>query len=165
MGGVGSGSLRHERRRQEPATVSVLHIILCNIKLHSSVRKLLNCEWYLRLRGLREEDDVTPEVCTAVLSLPPQTHIMMRYTAIHLTGELCEWIEIHPHHLGTCDVTHSCRCDSSSASGSSKSDIIHCPSNSLTKSACKFKLLLLEKRLEQIAESSFLSALFFMTCV
>ena len=118
MGGVGSRSLRHERRRQEPATVSVLHIILCNIKLHSSVRKLLNCEWYLRLRGLREEDDVTPEVCTAVLSLPPQTHIMMRYTAIHLTGELCEWIEIHPHHLGTCDVTHSCRCDPRSASGS-----------------------------------------------
>lgn len=41
-----------------------------------------------------------PEVFSAVLGLPAETHIMMRYTAIQLTGELCEWIELHPQHLG-----------------------------------------------------------------
>lgn len=48
----------------------------------------------------REENDVVPKVVEAILNLPPNTHIAVRSTSVLLLGELCEWIEKHPHYLG-----------------------------------------------------------------
>lgn len=48
----------------------------------------------------REENDVVPKVVEAILNLPENTHIAVRYTSILLLGELCEWIERHPQSLG-----------------------------------------------------------------
>ncbi|KAL1139884.1 hypothetical protein AAG570_006861 [Ranatra chinensis] len=48
---------------------------------------------------LPEENDVVPKVVEAILNLPPNTHIAVRYTSLLLLGELCEWIEKHPQSL------------------------------------------------------------------
>ncbi|XP_029646320.1 transportin-3 [Octopus sinensis] len=45
-----------------------------------------------------DENDV-PQVIEAMLSLPADCHVAVRYTSIQLIGELCEWIEKHPHLL------------------------------------------------------------------
>uniref|UniRef100_A0A8D8ZEZ3 Transportin-3 n=1 Tax=Cacopsylla melanoneura TaxID=428564 RepID=A0A8D8ZEZ3_9HEMI len=50
---------------------------------------------------LPEENDVVPKVVEAILHLPPNTHIAVRYTSLLLLGELCEWIDKHPHTLET----------------------------------------------------------------
>lgn len=41
-----------------------------------------------------------PKVVEAILNLPENTHIAVRYTSILLLGELCEWIDKHPQSLG-----------------------------------------------------------------
>ncbi|RZF36032.1 hypothetical protein LSTR_LSTR005848 [Laodelphax striatellus] len=48
---------------------------------------------------LPEENDVVPKVVEAILNLPQNTHIAVRYTSLLLLGELCEWIEKHPQSL------------------------------------------------------------------
>ncbi|XP_067009893.2 transportin-3 isoform X2 [Anabrus simplex] len=48
---------------------------------------------------LPEENDVVPKVVEAILHLPENTHIAVRYTSLLLLGELCEWIERHPQSL------------------------------------------------------------------
>lgn len=48
----------------------------------------------------REENDVVPKVVEALLNLPSDTHIAVRYTSLLLLGELCEWMEKHPQSLG-----------------------------------------------------------------
>jgi len=42
---------------------------------------------------------VIPKVVEAILNMSEQTHIAVRYTAILLIGELCDWIENHPESL------------------------------------------------------------------
>ena len=56
--------------------------------------------YLLLLLLFREEDHVVPEVLAAVLAMPQNTHIAVRYTSICLVGELCEWTEYHPDVLG-----------------------------------------------------------------
>ncbi|BES87824.1 transportin-3 [Nesidiocoris tenuis] len=46
-----------------------------------------------------EENDIVPRVVEAILNLPENTHIAVRYTSLLLLGELCEWIEKHPQVL------------------------------------------------------------------
>lgn len=46
-----------------------------------------------------DENDVVPKVVEAILNLPENTHIAVRYTSITLLGELCEWIDNHPNTL------------------------------------------------------------------
>lgn len=48
----------------------------------------------------REENQIVPLVVQAVLNLPENAHIAVRYTSLHLVGELYEWIEKHPDFLG-----------------------------------------------------------------
>ncbi|KAK7108377.1 transportin-3-like isoform X2 [Littorina saxatilis] len=48
---------------------------------------------------LPEESDIVPQVVQAILALPPETHVAVRYTSIQLLGELSEWIEQHPQLL------------------------------------------------------------------
>ncbi|XP_059471505.1 transportin-3 [Neocloeon triangulifer] len=48
---------------------------------------------------LPEEDSVVPKVMEAILTMPPDAHIMVRHTAVVLLGELCEWIERHHESL------------------------------------------------------------------
>ncbi|XP_077276129.1 transportin 3 isoform X2 [Temnothorax americanus] len=48
---------------------------------------------------LPEENDVVPKVVEAILNLPENTHIAVRYTSILLLGELCEWVDRHPQSL------------------------------------------------------------------
>lgn len=43
---------------------------------------------------------MVPKVVEAILNLPENTHIAVRYTSILLLGELCEWIDRHPQSLG-----------------------------------------------------------------
>lgn len=47
----------------------------------------------------RDENEVIPKVVEAILNMSEQTHIAVRYTAILLIGELCDWIENHPESL------------------------------------------------------------------
>lgn len=47
----------------------------------------------------REENEVVPKVVEAILGLPENTHIAVRFTSVLLLGELCEWIEKHPTSL------------------------------------------------------------------
>uniref|UniRef100_T1GDV0 Importin N-terminal domain-containing protein n=1 Tax=Megaselia scalaris TaxID=36166 RepID=T1GDV0_MEGSC len=47
----------------------------------------------------REENEVIPKVVEAILNLPENTHIAVRYTSIILLGELCDWIDVHPESL------------------------------------------------------------------
>ncbi|XP_055836947.1 transportin-3 [Episyrphus balteatus] len=46
-----------------------------------------------------DENEVIPKVVEAILNLPENTHIAVRYTSIMLLGELCDWIENHPEVL------------------------------------------------------------------
>lgn len=46
-----------------------------------------------------DENEVVPKVAEAILNLPENTHIAVRYTSIMLIGELSEWIERHPESL------------------------------------------------------------------
>ncbi|CAH2013492.1 unnamed protein product [Acanthoscelides obtectus] len=48
---------------------------------------------------LPSENEVVPKVAEAILSIPENTHIAVRYTSVLLLGELCEWIEKHPDTL------------------------------------------------------------------
>ncbi|XP_031340028.1 transportin-3-like isoform X1 [Photinus pyralis] len=45
---------------------------------------------------LTDENDIVPKVVEAILNLPENTHVAVKYTSILLLGELCEWIERHP---------------------------------------------------------------------
>lgn len=47
----------------------------------------------------RSEGEIVPKVVEAILGLPENTHIAVRYTSVLLLGELCEWIEQHPTSL------------------------------------------------------------------
>ncbi|XP_011206982.2 transportin-3 isoform X2 [Bactrocera dorsalis] len=46
-----------------------------------------------------DENEVIPKVVEAILNLPDNTHIAVRYTSIMLLGELCDWIENHAESL------------------------------------------------------------------
>ncbi|XP_023297905.2 transportin-3 [Lucilia cuprina] len=46
-----------------------------------------------------DENEVIPNVVEAILNLPENTHIAVRYTSIMLLGELCDWIENHAESL------------------------------------------------------------------
>ncbi|XP_075153534.1 transportin 3 [Haematobia irritans] len=46
-----------------------------------------------------DENEVIPKVVEAILNLPENTHIAVRYTSIMLLGELCDWIENHSESL------------------------------------------------------------------
>ncbi|XP_019637982.1 PREDICTED: transportin-3-like isoform X3 [Branchiostoma belcheri] len=46
-----------------------------------------------------DEGEVVPQVLQAVLNLPQDAHIAVRYTGTQLVGELCEWIDRHPDTL------------------------------------------------------------------
>ncbi|XP_073827400.1 transportin 3 [Musca autumnalis] len=46
-----------------------------------------------------DENEVIPKVVEAILNLPENTHIAVRYTSIMLLGELCDWIENHAESL------------------------------------------------------------------
>jgi transportin-3 len=48
---------------------------------------------------LPTENEVVPKVVEAILNLPENTHIAVKYTSVLLLGELCEWIEKHPQTL------------------------------------------------------------------
>lgn len=56
--------------------------------------------WSVSLLVFREENDIVPKVLEAILNLPENTHIAVRFTSLLLLGELCEWIEKHPQVLG-----------------------------------------------------------------
>lgn len=43
---------------------------------------------------------MVPKVVEAILNMPQNTHVAVRYTSVLLLGELCEWIEKHPESLG-----------------------------------------------------------------
>lgn len=47
---------------------------------------------------------MVPKVVEAILNLPENTHIAVRYTSILLLGELCEWIDRHPQSLGKTSI-------------------------------------------------------------
>ncbi len=40
----------------------------------------------------------------AIIGLPPDTHIAVKHTSIHMLGELSEWIEKHPEVIGMCTM-------------------------------------------------------------
>lgn len=42
---------------------------------------------------------MVPKVVEAILNVPENTHIAVKYTSVLLLGELCEWIEKHPNTL------------------------------------------------------------------
>ncbi|KAK4886164.1 hypothetical protein RN001_002435 [Aquatica leii] len=48
---------------------------------------------------LPSENEIVPKVVEAILNLPENTHIAVRYTSVLLLGELCEWVEEHPASL------------------------------------------------------------------
>ncbi|GAB6030207.1 Transportin-3 [Chamberlinius hualienensis] len=48
---------------------------------------------------LPDENEVVPQVVDAILNLPDNVHISVKYTSIQLIGELCEWIEKHSSYL------------------------------------------------------------------
>ena len=48
----------------------------------------------------RDDNEIVPQVLTAVLQLPDTTHVALRYTSILLVGGLSDWIEKHPDVLG-----------------------------------------------------------------
>uniref|UniRef100_A0A6P7FJC4 Transportin-3 isoform X1 n=1 Tax=Diabrotica virgifera virgifera TaxID=50390 RepID=A0A6P7FJC4_DIAVI len=45
------------------------------------------------------ESEVVPQVVEAILNVPENTHVAVKYTSVLLLGELCEWIERHPNTL------------------------------------------------------------------
>uniref|UniRef100_A0AAG5CVM2 Transportin-3 n=1 Tax=Anopheles atroparvus TaxID=41427 RepID=A0AAG5CVM2_ANOAO len=48
---------------------------------------------------LPEESEVVPKVVEAILNLPENCHIAIRYTSINILGELCDWIDSNPETL------------------------------------------------------------------
>ncbi|XP_070539739.1 transportin-3-like [Ptychodera flava] len=48
---------------------------------------------------LPNESEVVPHVIKAIINLPNDAHIAVRYTSTHLIGELGEWIEQHTEYL------------------------------------------------------------------
>lgn len=47
----------------------------------------------------RTDNEIVPNVVEAILNLPENTHIAVRYTSVLLLGELRDWIEKHPQSL------------------------------------------------------------------
>ncbi|XP_041351282.1 transportin-3-like [Gigantopelta aegis] len=76
-----------------------------NLKSQSSVTSWETSEASLFIMSavakniLPEENEIVPQVLEAILTLPDTAHIAVRFTSIHLIGELCEWIERHPQFL------------------------------------------------------------------
>ncbi|XP_062562419.1 transportin-3 isoform X1 [Armigeres subalbatus] len=52
-----------------------------------------------RFNQLCEESEVVPKVVEAILNLPSNCHIAIRYTSINILGELCDWIDNNPETL------------------------------------------------------------------
>uniref|UniRef100_A0A1Q3F9Q7 Transportin-3 n=1 Tax=Culex tarsalis TaxID=7177 RepID=A0A1Q3F9Q7_CULTA len=48
---------------------------------------------------LPEESETVPKVVEAILNLPDNCHIAIRYTSINILGELCDWIDSNPETL------------------------------------------------------------------
>ncbi|XP_077999883.1 transportin-3-like [Glandiceps talaboti] len=48
---------------------------------------------------LPNEGEVVPHVVQAIINLPKDAHIAVRYTSTHLIGQLGEWIETHTEYL------------------------------------------------------------------
>ncbi|CAH1799403.1 unnamed protein product [Owenia fusiformis] len=48
---------------------------------------------------LPDEGEIVPQVLQAVLNLPQDAHVAVRYTSTFLVGELSEWINLHPNYL------------------------------------------------------------------
>lgn len=46
-----------------------------------------------------EEDQIVPQVIDAILQLPENCHIAIRYTSVNILGQLCDWIAEHPSRL------------------------------------------------------------------
>lgn len=46
-----------------------------------------------------EENEIVPKVVQAILQLPENCHITIRYTSINILGQLCDWISVHPSTL------------------------------------------------------------------
>jgi len=47
-----------------------------------------------------EETEVVPNVVQAILNLPENCHITIRYTSVNILGQLCDWIAVHQSTLG-----------------------------------------------------------------
>lgn len=48
-------------------------------------------------RNLDENEDKTvPKVLEAILGLPENCHVAIRYTSVNILGQLCDWIAAHP---------------------------------------------------------------------
>jgi transportin-3 len=43
-----------------------------------------------------EEDRIVPKVIEAIIKLPENCHIAIRYTSVNILGQLCDWIAAHP---------------------------------------------------------------------
>lgn len=43
-----------------------------------------------------EENQIVPKVIEAILQLPENCHITIRYTSVNILGQLCDWIAAHP---------------------------------------------------------------------
>lgn len=43
-----------------------------------------------------EENQIVPKVLEAILQLPENCHISIRYTSVNIMGQLCDWIAAHP---------------------------------------------------------------------
>lgn len=43
-----------------------------------------------------EENQIVPKVIEAILQLPENCHITIRYTSVNILGQLCDWIAQHP---------------------------------------------------------------------
>lgn len=43
-----------------------------------------------------EENQIVPKVVEAILQLPENCHITIRYTSVNILGQLCDWIAAHP---------------------------------------------------------------------
>uniref|UniRef100_A0A1Q3F9K1 Transportin-3 n=1 Tax=Culex tarsalis TaxID=7177 RepID=A0A1Q3F9K1_CULTA len=52
-----------------------------------------------RFNQLCEESETVPKVVEAILNLPDNCHIAIRYTSINILGELCDWIDSNPETL------------------------------------------------------------------
>lgn len=50
-------------------------------------------------KNITSEENNVPQVIEAMLSLPSDAHVAVKYTSIQLIGELCEWIEKRPQLL------------------------------------------------------------------
>ena len=46
-----------------------------------------------------EENVIVPKVIGAILHLPGNCHIAIRYTSVNILGQLCDWIAAHPETL------------------------------------------------------------------